>query len=56
MNDDDLHLAVIYTDAFTNRAEWTQEDHMKGLRAVFAAGAAAQSKAVAAVPGETGKA
>ena len=46
MTEAELHLSLIYTDAFKNKAEWTPEDHTAGLKAVFAAGAKAASKTV----------
>jgi hypothetical protein len=39
MTEAEARLAMIYLDAFENRAQWTPEDHMKGLKAVYAAGA-----------------
>jgi hypothetical protein len=38
-------LSLIYTAAFKNPVEWTQEDHINGLKAVFAAGSKARDKA-----------
>lgn len=40
----ELHLSTIYTDAFTNKRNWTPEDHLAGLKAVYAAGADAQKR------------
>lgn len=43
-----MQLSLIYTGAFKNVMEWTPEDHLAGLKAVFAAGAKAASKVVPA--------
>jgi hypothetical protein len=37
-------LSKVYLEAFTDRNEWTQEDHLNGLKAVFVAGASAQAR------------
>lgn len=39
-----VQLSLIYTGAFTDPKNWTQEDHLKGLEAVFAAGVRAADK------------
>jgi len=50
MNEAELRLSLIYTEAFTSRAAWTAEDHLKGLKAVFQAGADAQKKKDTVIP------
>ena len=45
MTETELQLSLIYTNAFVNKTDWSPEDHLLGLKAVFAAGAAAQKKA-----------
>jgi hypothetical protein len=45
MTEAELQLSLIYTEAFQNKMNWTPEDHVAGLKAVFAAGAAAKEKA-----------
>jgi hypothetical protein len=44
MNSAQLHLSMIYTGAFSDPRQWTSEDHLAGLAAVFAAGADAQRR------------
>lgn len=41
----EAELSAVYLSAFADRMEWSAEEHVAGLRAVFAAGAAAQRKA-----------
>lgn len=48
MTEADLQIIRIYLDAFTNPLDWNPDDHLAGLKAVFAAGAAAQRKKDAA--------
>ena len=38
-------LSLVYVGAFTDPTSWSQDDHLAGLRAVFAAGEATQRKA-----------
>jgi hypothetical protein len=40
----EAQLSAIYLDAFDDRTEWTQQDHLNGLKAVFVAGASAQAR------------
>lgn len=44
MTEAEEQLSLIYLGAFTNKSAWTSEQHLAGLRAVFAAGAKAASK------------
>lgn len=44
MNEAELHLSLIYTGAFEDPKNWTQEGHLAGLRAVFSAGVIAADK------------
>jgi hypothetical protein len=39
-----LEITMIYLGAFKNRAEWTPEDHLAGLKAVWLAGAGARTR------------
>lgn len=44
MDEAALKLSGIYLGAFQDQNQWTQEDHLNGLKAVFQAGAAAANK------------
>lgn len=44
MTETEAQLSKIYVDAFADRTEWTQEDHLAGLKAVFVAGASVQAR------------
>ena len=47
MTEAELQLSLIYTGAFKDKTRWSPEDHLAGLKAVFAAGARAHEKATA---------
>ncbi len=47
MTEAEVQLALIYNREFDSK-DWTVEGHIAGLKAVFAAGAKAASKAVPA--------
>lgn len=49
MNEADLQLSLVYMGAFTDPSNWTIEQHLAGLRAVWKSGADAQKKADAAL-------
>lgn len=44
MTEAEIQVSLIYTSAFDNPREWTAQDHLNGLKAVFAAGAKAATK------------
>lgn len=44
MTEAELQLSLIYMGAFRNPAEWTQPEHLDGLKRVWAAGATTRQK------------
>lgn len=45
MTQPERELSLIYIGAFADPHNWSQADHLNGLKAVFAAGASARAKA-----------